>query len=90
MATTRAFATSALSAVVIGGLAHQSGASYGSGLMATAAGMLTIPFAVEAGCALMDKRDPQVANTMDGIVGSLFVCAVPAALITGLVYSVSK
>lgn len=90
MATIRAFAASTLSALVIAAGARESGASYGAGLMATAAGMTMIPFAVEAGCAILEKRKPQVADTMDGIMGSLVMGIVPAVIVTGLVYSVSS
>jgi hypothetical protein len=58
--------------------------------MATAAGMMMVPFAVEAGCAFMDNKDPKVGDTMTGIVGTLFVALVPAAIISGLVYSVAN
>lgn len=89
-AAARGFAVSALSGIVIGGMAHEAGASFGPGLLATVAGMSTIPFAVEAGMALMDKRKTQVVDTMDGIVASIVGGVIPAMLIGGLVAVVAN
>lgn len=90
MAATRALVVSSLSGLVIGGLAHESNASFGPGLLATATGMVAIPFAVEAGMSIMDRTKPHYGDTTDGIMGSILMGVVPAVIVGGLVALVSN